>query len=226
MKVKICGITNLPDAMSAVLLGADYVGFLVEISFAQDKVDRKEAKDIMDKLPEEVKSVFVTYEQKAKDIIEIAKEINPDVIQLHNDIDPDEIKKIRKDLKGIELIKTINVKNIKSIDEAKEYEQYADYLLLDTQIKGKKGGTGKTHNWDISKEIVKRTKKPVFLAGGLNPDNVEEAIKKVSPFAVDTNSGVETESRTKDYEKMKMFIARAKGKVEGDISKGGFGRFN
>ena len=86
-QVKICGITNLPDAISAVLLGADYVGFLVEIGFAKDKVSRAEAKEIIEKLPLEVKPVFVTYEQKSKKIIDIAKELNPAIIQLHNDID-------------------------------------------------------------------------------------------------------------------------------------------
>ena len=208
--VKICGITNLPDAVSAVLLGADYVGFLVDIGFAADKVTKEEAKEIIAKLPLEVKPVYVTYEKKAKKIISIAKEINPAVIQLHNDISVEEIKKIRKALKKIELTKTINVKNLKSVDEAKSFEKYVDYLLLDTAVKGRKGGTGKTHNWDISKKIVLAVKKPVFLAGGLNPDNVAQAIKKVQPYAVDTNSGAETEKRKKDHEKMRLFIERAK----------------
>ncbi|MFH1642454.1 MAG: phosphoribosylanthranilate isomerase [Nanoarchaeota archaeon] len=207
--VKICGITNLPDAISAVLLGADYVGFLVEISFAKDKLSREEAKEIISKLPLEVKPVYVTYETKSKKIIEITKEIKPSIIQLHNDISILEIKKLRKELK-VGLIKTINVKNLKSLAQAKEYEAYVDFILLDTEVKGKKGGTGKTHNWDISKKIVSEIKKPVFLAGGLNPKNVKEAIRKVKPFAVDTNSGVETESRKKDHEKMRLFIEGAK----------------
>ena len=120
--------------------------------------------------------------------IDIAKEIKPALIQLHNDISVDEIKKIKKALKKIKITKTINV-NKKALDEAKKFEPYVDYLLLDTAVKGKKGGTGKTHNWDISAEIVRKIKKPVFLAGGLNPDNVSEAVGKVKPYAVDVNSG-------------------------------------
>jgi len=207
--VKVCGITNLPDAISAVLLGAEYIGFLVEINFAKDKLKREEAKEIIEKLPLEVKSVYVTFEQKSKKIIEIAKEINPKVIQLHNDISIDEIKKIKKAIKKAEIIKTITVNDEKAIEQAKEYENTADYLLLDTK-KNKKGKKGKTHNWDISKIIIKNSKKPVFLAGGLNPDNVEQAIKKVQPYAVDVNSGIESEPRKKDHDLMKEFIEKAR----------------
>jgi len=207
--VKVCGITNLPDAISAVLLGAEYIGFLVEINFAKDNLKREEAKDIIEKLPLEVKPIYVTFEQKSKKIIEIAKEIRPKLIQLHNDISIDEIKKIKKAIKKVEIIKTITVNDEKAVDQAKEYEDIADYLLLDTK-KNKKGSKGKIHNWDISKKIVASSKKLVFLAGGLNPDNVEKAIKKVQPYAVDVNSGIESEPRKKDHDLMKDFIETTK----------------
>src|SRR3989344_7135671 len=97
-KVKICGITNEEDALKAAILGADYLGFLVEIDFSEDKVSREEAKAIIKKLPLEVSPVFVTYSQKSRPIIGIAKEINPVVIQLHNDITLEEIGKIREEL--------------------------------------------------------------------------------------------------------------------------------
>jgi phosphoribosylanthranilate isomerase len=209
-KVKICGITNEEDALKAAILGADYVGFLVEIGFSEDKVNREKAKKIIRKLPLEVIPVFVTYLQKAKPIIEIAKEIKPVIIQLHNDISLKEIGKIRKVLKKIKITKTISVIDEKSIKEAKKYEKYVDYLLLDTKVKGRKGGTGKVHNWEISRKIVKSVNRKVFLAGGLNPDNVREAIKKVRPYAVDTNSGVKLKAGKKDYKKLNEFIRRAK----------------
>ena len=210
MKVKICGITNEEDALKAAILGADYLGFLVEIGFSEDKITREKAKNLIKKLPLEITPVFVTYLQTAKPIIEIAEEIKPSVIQLHNDISIEEIGKIRKELPKIKLTKTISVINENSINEAKKYEKYIDYLLLDTKVKGRKGGTGKTHNWDISRKIVKSVNKKVFLAGGLNPDNVKEAIQKVKPYAVDTNSGVKLEPGKKDYKKLKAFIRGAK----------------
>ncbi len=210
VKTKICGITNINDALDAAKLRADFIGLLVEIGFSEDKVTKEEAKEIIKKLPLEVSPVFVTYLQKAEPIIKIAEEINPQIIQLHNDIELAEIGKIRKEFKNIQITKTISVLSENSIKDAKKFEKYVDYLLLDTAVKGKKGGTGKTHNWDISAKIVKAVKTKVFLAGGLNPDNVKDAIKKVKPFAVDTNSGVKSKARIKDYEKMRLFIERAK----------------
>lgn len=209
VKVKICGVTNLQDALDAATLGADFVGFLVEIGFSQDKVSLEEAKEIISKLPLEITPVYVTYLQKAEPIIDVAKEIKPGVIQLHNDIDLKEIGKIRKTLKDIQITKTISV-NEDALKEARKFAKYVDYILLDTAVKGKKGGTGKTHNWDISAKIVKTVKKKVFLAGGLNPSNVAGAVNKVKPFAVDVNSGVKKKARLKDYDKMKLFIERVK----------------
>ena len=211
-KVKICGVTNEKDALNAAKLGADFIGFLVEIDFSEDSIKREEAKNIIKKLPLEVTPVFVTYEQKAEPIIEIAKEICPQIIQLHNIIELEEIDKIRKELPKIKITKSIPVADETALKEAKKYEKYVDYILVDTKGKFGRGGTGKIHNWKISAKIVKEIKKPVFLAGGLNPDNVKEAIKTVKPFAVDTNNGVKAKPRIKDYEKMKLFIERAKEK--------------
>lgn len=211
-KVKICGVTNENDALNAAKLGADFIGFLVEIDFSEDNIKRKEAKDIIKRLPLEVTPVFVTYLQKAEPIIEIAKEINPQAIQLHNIIELKEIGKIRKALPKIKITKSIPVADESAVKEAKKYEKYADYILLDTKGEKGRGGTGKTHDWSISSEIVKKIKKPVFLAGGLNPDNVGKAIEAVNPFAVDVNSGVKAKPGIKDYKKMKLFIERVKNK--------------
>ncbi len=210
VKVKICGITNKKDALKAINFGADYVGFLVEIDFAEDKVTREKAKEIIGVLPTNVKSVFVTYLQKAEPIVEIARMIRPAVIQLHNYIALGEIMKIRKLLPRIELIKAVSVLDGKSITEAKKFERYVDFILLDTKIKGKKGGTGKVHDWNLSAKIVKEVKKPVFLAGGLNPENIKKAIMEVRPYGVDTNSGVKLRARKKSYKKLRRFIERAK----------------
>jgi phosphoribosylanthranilate isomerase len=209
-KVKICGITNGEDALKAAILGADYLGFLVEIDFSEDKITRDEAKDIIKKLPLEVTPVFVTYLQKARPIIDIAKEIKPQLIQLHNDISLVEIGKIRKAMPKMKLTKTISVVDGSAVKEAKKYEKYVDFILLDSKSGKRKGGTGKVHDWSISRKIVKSLKKKVFLAGGLSPENVQEAIKNVKPFAVDTNSGVKRKPRKKDHKKLEGFIRGAK----------------
>src|SRR3989338_5445861 len=162
-QVKICGITNKKDALKAATLGADFLGFLVEIGFSEDKVSRKTAKEIIKSLPLEVSPVFVTYLKKAKPIIEIAQDISPSIIQLHNDIPIEEIGKIRKALPRLKLTKTISVIDESSIKEAKRYEPYVDYILLDSKSGKKKGGTGKTHDWSISRKIVKGLNKKEFL---------------------------------------------------------------
>ncbi len=102
-----------------------------------------------------------------------------------------------------------NVTGLDAIELAKEFLPFADALLLNSRDGSRIGGTGKTHDWEISRKIVHESNKPVILTGGLNPGNVYEAVKKVRPFAVDVNSGVETNSR-KDFAKMKAFIYEAK----------------
>tara|TARA_Y100000310_G_C20611746_1_gene778348 strand:+ start:181 stop:825 length:645 start_codon:yes stop_codon:yes gene_type:complete len=209
-KVKICGIANSDDALQAAVLGADYLGFLVEIDFSEDSITREEAEQLIKKLPLEVQPVLVTYHQQATPIIHLADAIKPQLIQLHNDITLEEIGKIRQALPKIKLTKTISVTDASSLEEAKKFEKHVDFILLDTKIGERKGGTGKTHDWTVSAEIVKQLSTPVFLAGGLNPENVAEAIKTVQPYAVDVNSGVKATAKRKDHKKMEQFIRGAK----------------
>ena len=208
-KVKMCGIATEKDALQASVEGADFIGLIVDVSFSEDSITQEEAKTIIKNLPLETIPVMVTYHQKANPIIKTAKKILPKIIQLHNDITNEEIKKIKKALPKVKLTKAIHVTDETAIKKARSFPS-VDYLLLDTKVGKKKGGTGVTHNWEISANIVKAVKQKVFLAGGLNPENVKEAIQKVKPFAVDVNSGVKMKAKTKDPEKVKAFIAGAK----------------
>ncbi len=112
----------------------------------------------------------------------------------------------------MQLIKKVGVTKSESIEKALAYEPVADAILLDTVagVGAEIGGTGKEHDWSISKEIVARVEKPVILAGGLNPGNVASAVAQVKPFAVDVSSGVESELRKKDAKKVKRFIDAVK----------------
>jgi phosphoribosylanthranilate isomerase len=210
-KVKICGNTNEHDAFRAAELGADFLGFIVDVDFSEDSVTKEEAKKLMKRIPLETRPVLVTYLDKASKIIQLAKDVKPEIIQLHNPkVDLKTIGKVRKALPKLKIIKTIHVSDESAIEEAKKYEDYVDYLLLDTKTKTKLGGTGVVHDWEISRKIVKSVKCKVFLAGGLNQTNVSIAIGKVKPFAVDTNSGVKSKPRKKDKLKLEKFIHRAK----------------
>jgi len=202
-RIKICGITRREDALLAAELGADAVG-VVHVRESMRFTDLEKAMEVFNSIPPFISKVIV---MAPKTINEI-EGIHADYIQLHGEESPEFVKEIKEN-SNIKIIKQIPVINEESIEQAKTYADLVDAILLDTKVKGVVGGTGITHNWDISRRIVSSIKKPVILAGGLNPENVAEAIRKVEPYAVDVASGVESETGIKDPEKMKRFIQNA-----------------
>lgn len=212
MKVKFCGINKPEYARMAINLGADYLGFLVGIThLAEDKLTNAEAARLIDNIDfKGATPIAVTHLQSADIVIKTMREINVSAVQLHDTISIDDIKKIRDAVSNSFIIKAVHVSSEKdSIEAVLKYEDYVDALLLDSRTKDRLGGTGLTHDWNISREIVKISKKPIFLAGGLNPDNLKSAIEKVGPYGVDVNSGIENNGE-KVYEKMKEFIKIAR----------------
>ena len=213
MRTKICGINTWENAKVAVDCGADALGFLVGIThLAEDKIEIEDAKEIITKLPPFVSTVAVTHLQNAKDIIELCRYLNVTTLQIHDYISPGEVDYCKKQLPNIKIIKAVHVINndkLKTIEIAHSFENVSDALLLDSRTVERLGGTGITHDWNISSEIVKQIKIPVILAGGLTPDNVYDAVIKVKPFAVDVNSGVEINGN-KDSLKVCDFILNAK----------------
>ena len=218
MRTKICGINNWKNAKVALDCGADALGFLVGIThLAEDKIDVEDARDIIRKIPPFVSTVAVTHLQDVSTIIEMCKYLGVSTLQIHDYISPDEVKKCKDELGGVKVIKAVHVVDgdkTGTIELAHSFEQVADALLLDSRTVERLGGTGKTHDWNISKEIVEQIAIPVMLAGGLNDLNVYDAVMKVRPYAVDVNSGVETNA-DKDPHKVIGFITNAR-KAEHD----------
>ena|SRR3989338_1549260 len=210
VQVKICGITNIETARAVASLGADMLGFHVELEHSRNPLTRDMASEIISQLPPTCSAVLVTSATEPEKIARLVKKTAVTAVQLHGDIE--EMSKLKSELPNIKLYKVVNVFDKSAIEEAKGYEGIADALVLDSAIKetGQRGGTGKTHDWDISRKIVEATSLPVILAGGLNPNNVSEAISKVRPYAVDVNSGVSNPDGTKNLEKVKLFVERAK----------------
>ncbi|MBI4439778.1 indole-3-glycerol phosphate synthase TrpC [Candidatus Woesearchaeota archaeon] len=206
VKVKICGNSGIRDAGAALKSGADLLGFIINVSDAPDNLSIREAGRITSKINAKGKIVAVTRTKNLGEIRGICSKLSPDVVQLHGEISIPGLKNLRKEFPNIILMKSISVTGKGAIKKALGYEPYCDIILLDS----KHGGSGKTHDWSVSREIVKKCKCPVFLAGGLNPDNVAKAIKMVKPFGVDVNSGVRLKPRIKDHGKIKKFIASAK----------------
>lgn len=208
--VKICGITSVKTARAVLAHGADTLGFHVNLEHARNPISSEKAAEIISQLPETCTPVLVTSVTDAEKIIELVKKTGVKAVQTHADIDG--MRKIKSVLPDIKLFKVVNVYDESAIGEAKSYEDAADALVLDSGIKanGQQGGTGKTHDWSISRKIVDSVSIPVILAGGLNTENVASAVAIVRPYAVDVNSGVSNLDGTKDLEKVKAFVERAK----------------
>lgn len=212
MKVKICGIRNIAELTMALNAGADAVGFITEVPVdSPRKISLAEASVLISKVPVFVTSVLVIMPENAEQAIGMIQAARPMAVQIHNTLSPRELKKIKG--MNVKVIKTIpvpqNAENETLMAQVRELDGIADAVLLDTSLDGKAGGTGATHNWDISSRVVLDTRMPVILAGGLNPENVSLAVRSVRPYAVDTASGVETGGR-KDEKKVIDFIKNAR----------------
>ncbi|HSD57573.1 MAG TPA: phosphoribosylanthranilate isomerase [Methanotrichaceae archaeon] len=207
-RIKVCGIMSESELLQAVFAGADAVGFVVEIDDSRHCLTAGEAADLIELVPVFTKSVAVIAPENVDEAVKLAARTKADVLQVHGSLAP-------KDL--AELKSRVHQKLVAAVaagaagaagagsKEAMRFSMVADAVLLDTMVNGKLGGTGAVHDWNMSAEIVRSQKVPVILAGGLNPGNVAEAIRKVRPYAVDVSSGTETGGK-KDPEKIRSFV--------------------
>ncbi|UCB57669.1 MAG: phosphoribosylanthranilate isomerase [Candidatus Omnitrophota bacterium] len=202
-KIKICGITNKEDAIWVANLGADYFG-MIFARVSKRKISLEKAKEISEAVPPYIKKVGLFADEEPKTVNKVLEICKLDVLQFHGEETPEYCH----EFKGkAEIIKGFRMKDEESIARIPQYD--VDYYLLDAFVEGEIGGTGQTFNWDLALK-VKELGRPIFLAGGLNPDNVGEAIKKVRPFAVDVASGVESSPRKKNIELMREFINKVR----------------
>ncbi|MFV2041149.1 MAG: phosphoribosylanthranilate isomerase [Candidatus Hydrothermarchaeales archaeon] len=209
VKVKICGIASLSDAAVCTELGADFIGNIVEIPGSPRSISQERSKEIFKRLSSSVKGVAVLADKTVDEVIRAADFIRPAFVQLHGGESLEFVEKVGDEV-CCGVIKAVQVKGEESISAALEFAEVCDAILLDTPSK-KLGGSGEKHDWSISARIAQQAKSPVFLAGGLNPENVAEAVAAVEPFCVGVSSGVERLPGQKDPEKVKRFIERAKG---------------
>jgi len=208
-KVKICCIQSIVEAQMAVEHGAYAIGLVSKMPSGPGVISADKIKEIAHWAKGKIKSVLLTALQDANELIKQHRFCGTDIIQLVDSQSYETYKKLKKELPVVDLMQVIHVIDDVSVKEAKNVSQYVDYILLDSgnpNLKTKElGGTGRTHNWNLSKQIVEGVSIPVFLAGGLNPDNVVDAINKVSPFGVDLCSGLRKNGKL--YEgKVKSFI--------------------
>lgn len=214
VRTKICGIQTLDEANMCINAGAHAIGFLIGLTHkAEDKIIAGECRAIVSKLPPIVSTVMVTHLTLAVDIIPLVAESNVNTLQLHDDLPYKQILRIKTALPFLKIIKCVHVIDSLAtcLAKASAAAMYADAILLDSRTQDRLGGTGMTHDWNISATIREKIKVPLILAGGLGPHNVAEAIEKVRPYAVDVNSGVENIAGGKDPEKVRLFVERSQG---------------
>lgn len=213
VKVKICGLTNVNDVMVACELGADMVGVVVRAPKSPRNLTLERAKVILRAIPKTVVRVAVTTASDLAAISKVAGKLKPDYLQIHSSFSAEQLWRVNK-LGNVGIIGVISIpqraENMKAIvDQALEISGVVDYLLLDTK-KSAGGRASLTHDWRVSRRIREAVDKLVFLAGGLNPTNVKDAIRFVRPYGVDVSSGVESSPGKKDVELMKAFIDAAR----------------
>lgn len=207
MKVKICGITNLEDAIAGSELGADALGFIF-VKSSPRYIPPEHAEHIIKELPPFITKVGVFADATKDEIREIVYHTHVNCLQLHGSETPE----FAKDF-DIPVIKSFRVTNGFNTSILSKYTVSA--FLLDTFVKDQLGGTGKTFDWNIAIEAKKYGR--IILAGGLNEYNVLEAIKTVQPYAIDVNSGAESTPGKKDVEKLKRLFDII-GKLKTEIS--------
>jgi len=202
MEVKICGITNSVDAQAAVDCGADALGFIFHAPSPR-YVSPEEAKGIIDSLSgNPVCKVGVFVNQKALLVKEITSYCGFDLVQLHGDESPEYCRSFP----ALKLIKAVSPRGAEDLKSLDEYAVRS--FLIDSRCRGLYGGTGKTCDWGLAAMIARV--KPLILSGGLGPENLEEAIRNVSPLAVDICSGVESAPGIKDHGKMRMAVEKVR----------------
>ncbi|MGB4434142.1 MAG: phosphoribosylanthranilate isomerase [Defluviitoga tunisiensis] len=197
VRIKVCGITNITDAVNIANLNIHALGFI--LSESPRKVELSEVAKISKLLPPFVSRVAVVVDITLNELEEIQNSKLFDYIQFHGSEDIFLIKKC-----NLKTIKAIKIENEKSLSDIALYQNFVDYILFDTKIENKIGGTGKAFEWNILKKA--NITKPYILAGGIGPENVSQAIATLKPAAIDLNSKVEKSPGKKDINLIKQTL--------------------
>jgi len=203
VRIKICGITNLEDALLAAALGADALGFIFHRQSPR-QVAPEAVREIIRQLPPLVLSVGVFVDEEAATVQDLAARLGLDWVQLHGAESPEYCRSL-----GRRVLKGFSIRDEDSLKVLPAYRGAVQAFLLDTYKRGQTGGTGETFDWHLARQA--RQYGPIVLAGGLTPKNVGQAIQMVQPQAVDVASGVEAAPGKKDPEKLRAFFAEVKG---------------
>lgn len=214
IRVKICCIANEQEAADAISFGASAIGLVGAMPSGPGPIADVDIERIARSVPPPIATFLLTSEQTPQGIIEHHLRTRTNTVQIVDELEGRDYASIKASLPGVKLVQVIHVIDESSVDEACEIAEHVDAILLDSgnpKLAVKElGGTGRRHDWRLSRTIVETCRKPVFLAGGLNAENVREAIETVQPFGLDLCSGVRTDGKL-DPRKLELFFAAASG---------------
>jgi phosphoribosylanthranilate isomerase len=213
-RIKICCISRENEAKTAIEFGASAIGLVARMPSGPGPISDELIRQIADTIPPPVATFLLTSETTVRKIIEHHNRTNTNTIQIVDSLLSGTYSQLKTALPCVKIVQVIHVIDERSVDEAIGISEMVDAIFLDSgnpKLKIKElGGTGRIHNWKLSRQIRDKSKCPVFLAGGLNPENVRQAIEEVQPFAVDVCSGVRTDGNL-DRKKLELFIRNASG---------------
>ena len=199
IKVKVCCISSLEEANMAISAGASAIGLVSEMPSGPGVISEELIAHIAKAVPNNIETFLLTSKQTVKEIIKQLNKCKTTTVQVVDDINEGSYKDIKSAIPHIKIVQVLHVENEESIKKAVIISKYVDAILLDSgnqrlQVK-ELGGTGRIHDWSLSKKIVEKVNVPVYLAGGLNSKNVVKAMKTVNPYGIDLCSGVRSNGR-------------------------------
>jgi phosphoribosylanthranilate isomerase len=214
-RIQIAGVTDQQEAQMLIEEGVDDLGFPLGPGVLKKDLSEIEAGKIFHSIRPPVYGVLITYLDNAKEVMRFCEQLGARKVQLHGEIATKEVAVLKRLAPEIYIIKSLVVRedNLACLEaKVAEFSPYVDAFITDTYdpLTGLMGATGKVHNWKVSEKLVTLSSRPIILAGGLNADNVAQAIMQVRPAGVDSHTGVEEKNGRKDRKKIKLFVERAR----------------
>lgn len=216
-RVKVCCISSVEEARTAIEAGADAVGLVSSMPSGPGVIPEDLIRAIADTVPPPIATFLLTCHQRVSDIVAQQQRCGTNTVQLCDRLVEGSYTELRAAMPGVTVVQVIHVNGRESLEEAVRVAPYVDALLLDsgnqTLATKELGGTGRTHDWQLSAEIRRAVRVPIFLGGGLRAENVREAIGQVEPWGVDLCSGVRSDGRL-DRSKLNAFMLECHSEVQ------------
>lgn len=210
MRVKICGITQPQQGTAIASLGATALGFIC-VPASPRYVTATQIRAVVTQLPDEIDKIGVFANAQIPEISQIVHDSGLTGVQLHGDESPEFCNQVRQQIPNVEILKALRICSLAHLEQATIYSKHVDTLLLDAYDPQQLGGTGQTLDWTMLEQF--HPSSPWFLAGGLTPENILEALSQVKPDGIDLSSGVEIQPGDKDLNKVAKLFARLKDEV-------------